>query len=92
MEKIGEEYEPKKYVPPTITLAMERSYGDYGHKREIGLSTPFDYYVKYKARAYTIWVRNIVIRGREMLCPKDEKEERELDKEAREQVEEIFDR
>ena len=51
------------------------------------LSTPFDYYVKYKTRAYKIWVRNIMIRGREMLCPKDEKEERELDKEAREQVE-----
>jgi hypothetical protein len=36
--------------------------------------------VKYKARAYIIWVRNIVIRGRYMLFPKDEKEERELDK------------
>ena len=47
--------------------------------------------MKYKDRAYTIWVINIMIRGREMLCPRDEKEEKELDKEAREQLEEIFD-
>ena len=33
-----------------------------------------------------------MIREREMFCPKDEEEERELHKEAREDVEEIFDR
>ena len=47
--------------------------------------------MKYKAKAYTIRVRDIVLRGREILFPKEEEEERELDKESREQVEEIFD-